>query len=191
MTIDTFGCLGSTIKVSAGHYVDFSNPKPGSIEIRSIAAALSKICRFGGHCPQFYSVAEHSVHAALLAQKHGCCDDAVRAVLLHDATEAYLGDMVKPLKAMNPEYAKLEQRFEAVIGEAFGVDFRRWNDEIKRFDRAMLKAEKIAMWPTDATEWVGFSTIGHESVNFSWWTCEDAEREFLRTCAGFGLHVRK
>ena len=70
-TIDRFGCLSNTIKVAAGHYVDLVNPDPGSIEIKSIAAALSKVCRFGGHCPVFYSVAEHCIHATALAASEG------------------------------------------------------------------------------------------------------------------------
>ncbi len=96
--LDSFGCIANTIKVAAGHYVDLANPDPATIEIRSIAAGLSKICRFSGQCPRFYSVAEHSLHAAALADFLCVPDEAKAAVLLHDAAEAYIGDMVKPLK---------------------------------------------------------------------------------------------
>ena len=176
--IDRFGCVRNTIKVSAGHYVDLDDPDPESIDLPSIAAALSKICRYGGHCPQFYSVAEHSVHATAMAVAEGFVGDALRAVLLHDAAEAYIGDMVKPLKLTMPEYGEVERRFERAIAFAFGVDFHHWSDVIKRFDRAMLKAEKIAMWPEDREKWEGFSDIEDRDVSLGYWPPDQAERNF-------------
>lgn len=177
--VDNFGCIGNTIKVAAGHYVDLINPDPATIEIRSIAAALSKICRFGGHSPKFYSVAEHSVHAVGLAAAEGFGNDALTAVFLHDAAEAYCGDMVKPLKVMMPEYSEVERRLEFSIETAFGIDFSAFQSVIKRFDRAMLKAEKIAMWPQDAHEWHGFRSIEDTVVSFQFWSPGQAEANFL------------
>lgn len=177
--LDRFGCLNNTIKVAAGHYVDLVSPDPASIEIISIASALSKICRFGGHCPKFYSVAEHCVHATAMASADGYTGDALMAVFLHDAAEAYLGDMVKPLKVTMPQYSEAEQRMESAIELAFGVDIERWSGVIKKFDRAMLKAEKIAMWPEDKEKWHGFGEIEDREVPFQFWSPEDAERHFL------------
>lgn len=177
--LDTFGCLNNTIKVSAGHYVDLANPDPSTIEVKSIAAALSKVCRFGGHCPQFYSVAEHCIHATALACSEGYTGDALIAVFLHDAAEAYIGDMVKPLKVTMPQYGEAEQRIEAAIQAAFGVDFSKWMNVIKRFDRAMLKAEKVTMWPEDTEKWAGFSEIEDRVVKFQFWEPSQAEMQFL------------
>lgn len=177
--LDTSGCLNNTIKVSAGHYVDLANPDPSTIEVKSIAAALSKVCRFGGHCPQFYSVAEHCIHATALACSEGYTGDALIAVFLHDAAEAYIGDMVKPLKVTMPQYRETEQRIEAAIQAAFGVDFSKWMDVIKRFDRAMLKAEKVTMWPEDTEKWAGFSEIEDRVVKFQFWEPSQAEMQFL------------
>ncbi len=177
--LDRFGCLNNTIKVSAGHYVDLANPDPSTIEVKSIAAALSKVCRFGGHCPQFYSVAEHCIHATALACSEGYTGDALVAVFLHDAAEAYIGDMVKPLKVTMPQYGEAEQRIEAAIQAAFGVDFSKWMDVIKRFDRAMLKAEKVTMWPEDTENWAGFSEIEDRVVKFQFWEPSQAEMQFL------------
>lgn len=178
-TLDRFGCLNNTIKVAAGHYVDLVNPDPDSIEVRSIAAALSKVCRFGGHCPQFYSVAEHCIHATALACSEGYTGDALVAVFLHDAAEAYIGDMVKPLKLAMSQYGEAERRIEAAIQSAFGVDFAKWMDVIKRFDRAMLKAEKVTMWPEDTEKWAGFSEIEDRVVKFQFWEPSQAEIQFL------------
>jgi len=177
--LDRFGCLNNTIKVSAGHYVDLANPDPATIEVRSIAAALSKVCRFGGHCPQFYSVAEHCIHATAMACSEGYTGDSLIAVFLHDAAEAYIGDMVKPLKVTMPQYGEAEQRIEAAIQAAFGVDFAKWMDVIKRFDRAMLKAEKVTMWPEDTEKWAGFSEIEDRVVKFQFWEPSQAEMQFL------------
>ena len=177
--LDKFGCLNNTIKVAAGHYVDLVTPDPASIEIKSIAAALSKICRFGGHCPKFYSVAEHCIHATAMACADGYTGDALMAVFLHDAAEAYIGDMVKPLKVTMPQYGEAERRLESAIELAFGVDLDRWEGVIKRFDRAMLKAEKIAMWPDDQEKWSGFGDIEDREVTFCFWEPSDAEVQFL------------
>lgn len=178
MKIDRVGCLNNTIKVAAGHYVDLVNPDPATIELKSIAAALSKICRFGGHSPVFYSVAEHCVRATMLAQKDGWSNHALKAIILHDAAEAYVGDMVKPLKVTMPEYSMAEGRIEAAIETAFDVDICFWRPVIKRYDRAMLKAEKIRMWPEDKEHWQGFGEIENVDVKFEFWGPEEAEFKF-------------
>lgn len=185
--IDTWGCLNNTIKVAAGHYVDLLNPDPATIDIRSIAAGLSKICRFGGQCPRFYSVAEHCLQATKLAMKDGCSVEALRAVLLHDAAEAYIGDMVKPLKVMIPEYHLAESRMEAAISKAFNVDFEAFGDVIKKYDRAMLKAEKTAMWPEDKEVWAGFSEIEDRRVNLCYYDCGLANWYYIEWAEELGL----
>ncbi len=185
--VDRFGCINNTVKVASGHYVDISSPDYKSIDIQSIASALGKICRFGGHCPKFYSVAEHCLHAVNLALKAGYTGDALRAVLLHDATEAYVGDVVKPLKVLLSDYAAIEQRFEDAVSQAFGVDFNVWSDVVKRFDRAMLKAEKTAMWPEDTENWTGFSDVETSDVVLLYLTPCQATYYFLECAANLGI----
>lgn len=177
--IDKFGCLGNTIKVAAGWYVDLQDPEPVTLDIESIASALSKICRFGGHCPQFYSVAEHCFHATGIAAKDKIGGAALRAILLHDATEAYLGDMVKPLKQIMPQYSVLEAKMEAAVAERFNVDFERYADIVKHYDRLMLKAEKQSMWPQDSEQWSGFAEIGNVDIDFRFSSPNDARIDFL------------
>lgn len=87
--------------------------------------------------------------------------------------------MVKPLKVTMPQYGEAEQRIEAAIQAAFGVDFSKWMDVIKRFDRAMLKAEKVTMWPEDTEKWAGFSEIEDRVVKFQFWEPSQAEMQFL------------
>lgn len=188
-TSDDFGCIGSTIKTFSGHYFNLANPEPGTVDIRSIAHALSNICRFGGHTPRFYSVAEHCVHAAEVAFE---VDDITlrdcAAVLLHDASEAYLGDMVKPLKNMLPEYQAIERAVDRAIKVAFftGNGPRRL---IKQIDRAMLVAEKQAIWPHDRKQWEAFGKTKPADVVLKFWKPRKAERKFLEMAATIGIRI--
>jgi len=155
MTTNTFGCVNNTIKLASGGYIDLTNPQPADIHFYDIANALANICRFGGQIEEFYSVAEHSYLATRIAEEDGQPVECCRAVLLHDAAEAYLGDVVKPLKLLLPEYANLEKRMEAVIATAFNIDFDRWSTEIREIDQAMLIAERKAFFKADGVEWTG------------------------------------
>lgn len=186
-SLDRFGCVANTLKVAAGHYVDLVNPDPDSIDITSIGIALSNTCRFGGHCPVFYSVAEHSVLATMLARSDGISNDGLRAILLHDAAEAYVGDMVKPLKVHLPDFQQAEQRITDAIDRAFGLDFDHWEPTIKRYDRAMLKAEKIAMWPEDKERWEGFGDDPPRSVQFQYFGPFAMRGVFLSMAENLGL----
>lgn len=167
---NAIGCLGNTIKVAAGHYVDLKNPDP---------AALSKICRFGAHCRRFYSVAEHLILATELATEDGHDLKTLQAIFLHDAAEAYIGDCVKPLKNMLPDYAEYERRMEDAVQAAFGINFSTYHDAIKKYDFIMLKAEKLAFWPDDKHEWTGFSDIEVRKVSFSYMNPIRAEKSFI------------
>lgn len=138
----------ATIMTRSGLYVDLADPRPEMIDIRDIAGALSKQCRFGGHTEPFYSVAEHSELLATAMWSKGFPPDACYAGLLHDAAEAYLGDVVAPLKALLPEYKRLERRMVDVIRQALGIA-TTYEDEIKRLDNAMRHVERRALFHND------------------------------------------
>lgn len=99
-----------------GRKIDITKVKPEDIEIEDIAHALSQICRFNGHTSCFYSVAQHSVRVSMSVAPPFALEG-----LLHDAAEAYLGDMVRPLKDLIPVYRRFEERFTKIIYERFGV----------------------------------------------------------------------
>lgn len=115
---------GANIKTRSGLYIDLLNPQQDHLLLKDIAHALSHICRFGGHLPRHYSVAEHSIYVANQLWRTTGDHQFALAGLLHDATEAYLGDMVRPLKQAMPEYRNaeaimaeaIEQRFMLTIG---------------------------------------------------------------------------
>ena len=95
---------GTQIQTFTGIGFDPINPDPKLIKIEDIAHALSNQCRFSGHARSFYSVAQHSAHCAEIACLASNAPLA-RAMLLHDASEAYLLDMPRPLKKAFPQYA--------------------------------------------------------------------------------------
>lgn len=113
------------------------DPKPNQICIEDIAHALSNICRFTGHTRDFYSVAQHSVMVASNVSNASCFWG-----VLHDASEAYLCDIARPVK-IQPElkaYREAEDRLMAVICKKFGLP-REMPDEVRLADRRALRTE--------------------------------------------------
>ena len=123
------------------------------IDIVDIAHALSNICRFGGHTKRFYSVAQHSIAVSYMVG-----DRLALHGLLHDAAEAYIGDMVSPLKKRIPEYRRLDEDITRVICRKFDIDFDLMPC-IKWADRAALQVECIGVRDYDPG-----STISHEQA---------------------------
>jgi hypothetical protein len=115
------------------------DPRIGDIDIDDIAHALAHQCRFAGHTHRFYSVAHHSVLVSRL-----CPPELQLVGLLHDATEAYLQDIIKPLKLALPGYAELERAWAYAIGLTFGLDDKlvELPPEVHLADRMVLIAER-------------------------------------------------
>lgn len=105
-----------------GLLLDLSDPQPEDFNIPDIAHQLARVSRFGGAMDGFYSVGSHSVYVARRLEELGHARSVVVAGLMHDASEAYLGDMVSGLKRLMPEYRMLEERYEAAIIRAFGLN---------------------------------------------------------------------
>lgn len=120
----------------SGQWFDLLKPEEYNFNIEEIAYALSNLCRYTGHSNKFYSVAEHSVLVSRLVPDHlALCG------LLHDAGEAYIGDVASPLKALLPEYQKIEDRLEAAIANHFDLPFP-FPKEIKEADKRMYWQER-------------------------------------------------
>ena len=155
-TAAEFGCVGSTIRLVGGAYLDLLNPDLATLSLFDVSIPLSNLCRFGGQIERFYSVAEHSVACAERARQEGLPPAVQLACLMHDAAEAFVGDVVRPLKNLiAPLYRPIEKRIEAAVGKRFGVDFTSTAEHWKRIDGAMLIAERRALFAADGVKWAG------------------------------------
>jgi hypothetical protein len=94
-------------------------PDMNQIHIEDIAHALSMMCRANGHFVSFYSVAQHSINCAYEAKERGLSAKIQIACLLHDASEAYLSDITRPVKKHLPNYREIEKRLQDAIYEKF------------------------------------------------------------------------
>jgi hypothetical protein len=135
--------------------MNLSDPTPESISVDDIAGALSRICRFGGHTREFYSVAQHSVLVANMIAYFDRSDLQIVA-LHHDSHEAYLGDMPTPLKKRLRDmgqyggYENLRQTLDITIGKAFGIPLpiSAEDEEILfKADRAAFQMEARLLLP--------------------------------------------
>ena len=178
-----FGCYKNTIRLISGRYLDLRDPQPDQFTLTDIAGALSKICRFGGQCQRFYSVAEHSVMCAAQARDDGYAIDVIAAALMHDAAEAFIGDVVKPLKVMLPEYDVIEKRMESVIAAKYKIEFKQTSGKWKEIDRAMLIAERRAMFTPDKVTWTGENDVRALNVMFKYMNPPTARIAFLGQAA--------
>jgi len=108
-----------SITTFTGKTVDFLNPDPKQICIEDIAHALSMNCRFAGQSREFYSVAQHSYYVSVYVPS---TDPQIhRLGLLHDATEAFMTDLPRPLKKIIPQFAEIESRLHRAIMERFDL----------------------------------------------------------------------
>lgn len=123
------------IRTVSGIYVNVFDPKPEMFVIEDIAHALSFTCRFGGHLPHYYSVAQHSITCSKVVS-----EENAMAALLHDAAEAYLTDMPSPIKKRLPDFVEIENNLMRVIALRFGFEYPL-HDEVKEADKELLEME--------------------------------------------------
>lgn len=139
--------MQSSILTSTGKWFDILRPDPSLIDLCDIASALSKLCRFGGHCRQFYSVAEHSILAAkMMRQRKENNPTLIRWALLHDASEAYVVDIPRPAKRQLTEYIKIEDAIQRAIAERFNLPWPM-PQEVHEADNDILSLELRAYMP--------------------------------------------
>lgn len=137
---------GGWIQTFTGKKYSLLNPQPEAVDIMDIAHALSMICRYTGHIDRFYSVAEHSFLLSYQVPEEFALEG-----LLHDATEAYVNDLSKPLKELLPEYNSIEAKHYEVISRVFGIP-PTMSDTVKEADARMLMTEHhLAMKPAPDT----------------------------------------
>lgn len=153
--------------------------RPEGVEIEDIAWALSMQCRFAGHVLRRYSVAEHSVMVSRIVWP-----EYALWGLLHDATEAYLVDVPRPVKRSMPVYREHEDRLARVIAERFGLPWPMPED-VKAADTWILMREKDQLLAEPERPW-GHGQIGVCSrymampdITLPCWSPDDARDAFL------------
>jgi hypothetical protein len=132
------------VETYTGEQFDLFDPDPDAVHLRDIAAGLAHTCRFGGHCRHFYSVAHH----ALLVSREidGTAPRTQLLALLHDAGEAYVGDVPRPLKRQLEDIERLEDEILAAVWRALAVD-PPTDDE---WERVMAADDRLLAYEADA-----------------------------------------
>lgn len=137
---------GPTIMLASGKLFDFLDPHGSDFDIDDIAHGLAHVCRYAGQCRAFYSVAEHSM---LVADTVG---EFAYEALLHDAAEAFIGDVTRPFKQLLPDYKRIEATIEDAMVGRFGLD-RRSKDSVKHADLRVLAAEQAQVMAPGCADW--------------------------------------
>jgi hypothetical protein len=157
---------GPTIMLASGRLFDFLDPHGSEFTIEDVAQGLSLICRYTGQCRDFYSVAEHSLLVSDVAA------DYKYEALLHDAAEAFIGDVTRPLKQLLPEYKRIEAAVEDAVTERFRLNR-------KAADLRVLAAEQIQVMAPGTADWAAEAGIVPAPVTVQFLSPEVARRSFL------------
>lgn len=158
------------------------DPRPEDIDLKDIAWGLAHQCRYNGHGRFFYSVAEHSV---LLSRHFGETLPA-REALLHDAAEAYIGDVIRPLKRSLPQFVEIEAKLERVIFARFNLPVVL-RDEIKAADTTILADERNRLFDPDVCEAHGWTAKDRLGVNIEGWSPTAAYGMFMYRALALGV----
>lgn len=166
------------MKTYLGNRLNPLKPEAEDIKIEDVAHALSLLCRGNGQVTHFYSVGQHCINAAKEAKAREESDRVVLASLLHDASEAYMADVIRPIKQFLPKYIEIENNFLDKVYERFGlgklteeerVKVKKIDDALLDYDMAELLKEPM---PSD-----GYKFVRKPNIDFR--PFEEVEKEYL------------
>lgn len=163
---------GDWMQTNSGRRFYPLDPRPHEIDREDIAHALSLLCRYGGHVDRFYSVAEHCI---LMSQ--AVAPEKALAALLHDATEAYVCDVPRPLKRQLPAYRDIEDRVWWAVAVHFGIDLAL-PGEVTEADNRILLTERAALMRR-AERWNIDDDFTPLPVTIEAWSPAEAEQIYL------------
>lgn len=172
--IKTDGCF----RTFTGKVFNALNPSPEMIDIRDIAKGLAYKPHFSGFSPKFFSIAEHSLAVeGMVALIDKDNYQARLEALLHDASEAYTGDMIKPIKNLLPAFVMIEKKIQSAIYSKYGIKYKGHELDIKLSDNRIQEIEAMAFY-RKATGLTPFENI---VVNryIRYLTPDEALKEFL------------
>lgn len=167
----------SAIVTFSGKTFDPVKPDSDALDILDIGRALSRQCRFTGHTRDFYSVAQHCVLAAWWAEEDRCSVLERLAILLHDAAEAYMNDIAKPVKQVLSNYLKIEQNLKHIIYHKYlGTQHcLALENVVKKYDQKMMALEIHKLMPESKVyePWLigDYILQSHEFDKFSEYNC--------------------
>lgn len=159
----------TTMQTYTGKLIDLQKFSPEDVRLPDIAHALSLVNRYTGHTTVPYSVAQHSVLVSRL-----CTPQEAMWGLLHDASEAYLGDVARPLKCLLPQYQTMEEMVQRAIAKAFGLPWPIPSG-VKVADNRALMAEKRVLMSVQHDWGIEAEPVTNPIVPCGW---EQAKEEF-------------
>lgn len=164
------------IGLLSGAQFNYNRPEESDVTLDDLASALSNVCRFSGHLPCFYSVAQHLVNTSRIVRPEFAFD-----ALMHDTAEAFTNDLPTPLKWALPIFKELEVKIESAMAEKFGFNYP-YPPEVKQADTEMLILEKLYV-KKDDRYWPNYDgiVVDHlvDKVDLKPWQPQRAKREFL------------
>lgn len=164
------------IALLSGAMFNYNKPEESNVTLDDLATALSNICRFSGHLPSFYSVAQHLVNTSRIVEADFAFD-----ALMHDTAEAFTNDLPTPLKWALPVFKDLEVKIEAAMAKKFGFNYP-YPDPVKLADTQMLLLEKNYV-KGDTNVWEYYKDVEFEhlrdKVDLKGWQPSRAKREFI------------
>lgn len=167
--------IGGWMQTYTGRAVYPMDLSPEDICIEDIAHSLAHQCRYNGHSLRFYSVAEHSVLVARWLRSKGT-DAVALEGLLHDATEAYLSDVPRPVKPFLVGYQEAEKRAWYAIAETYNLPYVP-HPAVKDADNRILHDERIQNMARSERDWE--LTGVRLGVTLQFWSPDRAKAEFL------------
>lgn len=172
------------ILTNRGIRFDLLEPTAEMVHPNDIAFSLARLCRFNGHTSKHYSVAEHSFRVHELVEP----EHQLHA-LLHDATEAYIGDMTRPLKlamrgyaedmAVDDVYGQVEQRIWLAICERFDLE-PELPAQVKEADMYLLAVERRDLMPAHPDAWECIEGIELPAWHIKPWSAEEARDRYFQ-----------
>lgn len=176
--------LGDWIQVHSGGKFFPLDPHPEDIHIEDIAHALSHQCRFSGHVEKFYSVAEHSVRVSRVVP-----DIDAMWGLLHDASEAYLVDVPRPIKPLLKGYKEIENAVMVAVSVRFGLS-PEMPASVHHADNALLATEARDLMKRPLVPWEGLNVPALDA-RIRPWSPEKAKASFLQRFSELRLALRR
>jgi len=153
------------------------DPREDEVKIEDIAHALSLMCRGNGHVKHFYSVGQHSIYCAQEAKLRGFNSKVQLACLLHDASEAYISDITRPVKKLLDVYLEMEDMLQSLIFKVYALDdlTEEEHAQVKLVDDTILRYELSEL--LDTHNYNDLELVGTYDLSFK--MMDQTEREFL------------